>query len=341
MNISMNLFLLSAIVCVVTWVLFVPFINLLYRLNMQDPTREKGRLDKFGNVIKIFDQIKAGKTGTPIGGGILVMVVALLVFTLLRAFGIYEMHTGTYLLLVVASIAFSIIGLYDDLIKIFKFRGLDLRVRHKFLVQFSAAALISYFGINSGLFHVYIPFVDATVTNIYVLYAISILTITFMSNAFNIIDGIDGLSSGSLLISLMIFAALISHTSNNLTELIFVFTLFGSVLAYLYFNINPARLFMGDTGALAFGALLGVFTMTTGTLVLLPFMGFIYIGDALSSLLQWGSMYLRNGKRIFKIAPLHHHFEAMGWEGTKVVFRFWVVHVFFGLLTLGLFFVGW
>jgi phospho-N-acetylmuramoyl-pentapeptide-transferase len=202
-----------------------------------------------------------------------------------------------------------------------------------------AGFVLAYFGVSKGLFFVKHPFTGNLIQNQWLLIGISTLAIVFMSNAFNIIDGIDGLSSGSLLITLIPLTVLVMNTTNNLSDLVLIFILVGAGLAYLYFNIKPARLFMGDTGALALGSIIAVLTLTTGTLYLLPVFGAVYFVDALSSLVQWASKYFFNGKKIFKIAPIHHHFEAIGWEDTKVVFRFWLAHVFCSLLALGLYFL--
>ncbi len=271
----------------------------------------------------------------------MIVLVVLLVFSIVHYSKIYSTTWEEYFVLCLTLLLFGIIGLFDDMKKVFKFKGLALRVRHKFLIQIIIAGLIAFFGIKYRLFLILIPIPNAplVITNMLLWFALSIFTIVFMSNAFNIIDGIDGLSAGSLLMTLMTLAVLVLGMTNSLTQLVFIFILFGAVLAFLYFNVNPARLFMGDTGALAFGAILGVLTLMTGTFVLLPIYGIVYIVDAISSLVQWTSKYFRNGKKVFKIAPLHHHFEALGWDGTKVVFRFWIIHAFFSMLALGLMFV--
>ena len=160
----------------------------------------------------------------------------------------------------------------------------------------------------------------------------STLVITFFANAFNITDGMDGLAGGLFLIAL---CALGFYALNNKDILIVVFTLFGAVLAFLYFNVSPARLFMGDTGALAFGAVLAVISLIAGVSIPLFVIGAVFVAEGLSSLIQVGSFIFRNGKRVFRIAPLHHHFEALGWEEDKVVMRFWLAGIacaLFGLL---------
>jgi len=336
---AVNLYLLASLVFVVTFLLFVPFINLMYRLNIKDPEREIGRKDRFGDFVNIFDNIKGYKSGTPTGGGILIVFMVVLVFAGTRFFSNYEIDADRYNLFLLGILIFGAIGLYDDLKKVFKFKGLALRVRHKFVIQMLLGLVVAYFGVSKGLFIVEIPFLGYVVENQWLLMGLSALTIVFMSNAFNIIDGIDGLSSGSLLITLLPITVFVSNSTNSLADLVLIYIVIGAVLAYLYFNIKPARLFMGDTGALALGAVLGILTLTSGTLYLLPVFGFVYIVDSFSSVVQWFSKQFFNGKKVFKIAPIHHHFEAIGWEDTKVVFRFWLAHAFCSLLALGLYFL--
>ncbi len=336
---AINLYLLASLVFVVTFLLFVPFIDLMYRLKMEDPHREAGRKDRFGDLVSVFDKIKGYKSGTPTGGGILIVLVVLLVYGFLYFFQVYAISFDKFMLFVLSLTAYGLIGFYDDIKKVFTFNGLCLRVRYKIIIQLAASSIISYWGVSKGLFFVNCPVLGCTIENGLLLFLLSVLTLTFMANAFNIIDGIDGLSSGSLLITLIPLIIFIKSSTNDLPDLVLAFILYGAAMAYLYFNIKPARLFMGDTGALALGSIIGVLTLTTGTLYLLPIFGIVYIVDALSSIIQWTSKYFFQGKKVFKIAPIHHHFEAIGWEDTKVVFRFWLAHAFFSLLALGVYFL--
>jgi phospho-N-acetylmuramoyl-pentapeptide-transferase len=331
-----NVYLIAVLSFIVTFVLFIPFIDLLYKLKIQDPFRKAHRKDRFGQVTDVFDQIKAHKSGTPTGGGILIVLVVLSLFSLLYFISWVDLSFSRYIIFILGFVLFGLIGFYDDAKKVFKLKDLALRVRHKFAIQLGFAFLITYWGMKYGLFFVDLPFVSGNPFCCYLLFGVSVLTIIFMSNAFNIIDGIDGLSSGSLLITLLPFAFFIINGTKATADLVLVYLLFGATLAYLYFNIKPARLFMGDTGALAIGAVLGILVMTTGTFWLLPIYGLVYIVDASTSLIQWTSLYFRN-RKVFKIAPIHHHFEAIGWEDTKVVFRFWLAQAFFALLSVGLF----
>src|SRR3989338_513176 len=150
-----------------------------------------------------------------------------------------------------------------------------------------------------------------------------VLVVVFLSNAVNITDGLDGLAGGTLAAS---FAAImgIALVQQQVGIAAFAGTIIGALLAFLWFNIYPARFFMGDTGAFALGATLAVLAFLTNTVVMLPIIGFIFVIEAFSTLIQWFSKrYL--GRKFFRVAPLHHHFEAIGWPETKVTMRFWVI----------------
>jgi len=312
--------MLAVISFVLSGALFIPFIGLLYKLKFQNP--ESLSRDILGRKT-LFNKLRGHKVGTPIGGGILIIAVSFvltLVYTVLLSSIDWEIFV-----LIITLLLFGAIGLIDDLQKFLRLRngnGSFLRVRHKLMMQLGSSLLISvllwgFLGKNAiGLW--YIPYAT--------------LVITFFANAFNITDGMDGLAGGLLLVAL---SALGICALGDKDVLIIISALFGAVLAFVYFNVSPARLFMGDTGALAFGAVLAVASLVADVSVPLFIIGGVFVVEGLSSLIQWGSFVFRNGKRIFKIAPLHHHFEALGWGEDKVVMRFWLAGVacaLFGLL---------
>jgi len=305
-------------------VLFVPFINLLYKLKFQNP---KNLSVDFLGRMTIFNKLHGHKVGTPTGGGILIILI-ITIFTLGYNI-IYRTSLNWSVITTLLSLVFfGILGFIDDTQKFFRLekRGVfGLRIRHKFLIQLILSFLIAvllykYTGKSSFGFW-YIPYAT--------------LLITFFANAFNITDGLDGLSGGLLMIIILaIGTASIGSIFMSDISIIVAIT-FGAILAFMYFNISPARIFMGDTGALAFGAVIAVMALLADVSVPFILMGGVFAVEGVSSLLQWWSMAFRNGKRIFKIAPLHHHFEALGWEEPKVVMRFWlagIVCALFGLL---------
>jgi len=299
---------------------------------MRQPLRKKGRVGNRGETAEVYDKIHGHKVGTPIGGGILFSLVYILGFWFIsNYFGFVSPKTR---LLIIGATLFGIFGFSDDFRKTFRIKSMGLRVRYQFLIEFSMAAFLTYFALENGLFH--LTFLGLPITNYAVLFAISVFAIVFVVNAFNITDGADGLSSGLYLITLSIFFIIFNAVGANI-ELVYISIIFGVLLAYLYFNIRPARVYMGDTGSFSLGVALAILLLMNNLLWLFLIFGVVYIVELGSSFLQIFSIKFRK-KRIFKIAPLHHFFEAIGWEEDKVVFRFWVLHAFLSLLALGVFF---
>lgn len=166
-----------------------------------------------------------------------------------------------------------------------------------------------------------------------------VLVVVSTANAVNISDGLDGLAGGLTVTAFGVYA-IIAMFEQRFGVAGFCMTVVGALLSYTWFNIYPARFMMGDVGSFALGTALGVVAMLTDTVLLLPIIGLVFVAEAGSSLLQIASKRLRGGKKIFKIAPIHHHFEASGWPETKVTMRFWIVGQVSGALGLVLFFVG-
>jgi phospho-N-acetylmuramoyl-pentapeptide-transferase len=219
----------------------------------------------------------------------------------------------------------GMVGLADDIINL---RGVGsgvagLSTRIKFL-SISAVAAIGGWFIYSKLgydsFH--LTFVGDIGVG-WLMIPIFIFVVVATANAVNISDGLDGLAGG-LLVSAYTAMGFIAFMQNNLGIAAFCLTVVGTLLSYVWFNIHPARFFMGDVGSFALGTSLGVIAMLTDTLILLPIIGIVFVVEAGSSALQIASKKLR-GKKIFKSAPIHHHFEAMGWPETKVTMRFWII----------------
>lgn len=227
------------------------------------------------------------------------------------------------------------VGLLDDIINI---RGqgkgvAGLRSSLKFaMITIMAIALGWFFYTKLGYNSVHIPFVGDWQVGVWIV-AIFVFAVVATSNAVNISDGLDGLAGGLLALSFSTFGV-IALLQGHLTIAGFCFTAVGALLSYLWFNIYPARFFMGDVGSFAFGTALGVVAMLTNTLFLLPIIGVLFVIEAGSSALQITSKRLFH-RRIFKSAPIHHHLEAIGWPETKVTMRFWVIAciaAFVGLL---------
>jgi len=313
-----------------------PFIDILYRLKFRNPKHKSE--DMFGKKT-IFSDLHGHKTGTPTGAGIL-MIILIIFFATIAAVFFVPVAPDKLLILLAAATAFGLIGFLDDISKFFDLRQngiLGLRIRHKFLLQLLSAFVLSYLlNTSLGLSSVGLPgLFSIELGSLYMVYAT--LFITYFLNAFNISDGLDGLSGGMLLIILVALWVVLGPVVG--AETLVVSIMVGVTIAFLYFNINHARFFMGDTGSLGLGAILAVLALMTQTDLLLVIAGSVIMFEGLSSLMQWYSIKYMN-KRIFKIAPVHHHFEAIGWEETKVTMRFWLATIITSLVAIYVFLAG-
>lgn len=282
----------------------------------------------------IYSRLHLAKQGTPTMGGILIwgtlLIVALVFFYLhlfwpASALGKLNFLTRAETLLPLGALIFTaIIGLLDDLIDV-KSKGKGgLRMKHRILIYAGIAlvgALWFYFKLDWDVFH--IPFVGNFSIG---WWYIPLFVLVIVATAFSVneIDGLDGLAGGSLLASFSAFAV-ISLLLDKANLAAFCGVIIGALLAFLWFNITPARFFMGDTGAIPLGVTLGIVAMLTNQALLLLVIGFPFVIESLSVIIQMLSKKLRGGKKIFRSSPLHHHLEAMGWSEAKIVMRFWVV----------------
>jgi phospho-N-acetylmuramoyl-pentapeptide-transferase len=309
------------------------------------------------------------KSGTPTMGGLLI-VVAIVVPTLLWA----NLQNKYIWIALLGLLGFGLIGFVDDYAKVAKRRNLGLTGKQKFWAQVACAMIIGFFllllhanqaystAINVPFFKQFKPdLLIEPLTKSYWTYPLAFvpfyLFIVFImvgsSNSVNLTDGLDGLAIGLMIIASGAMTALTyvsSHASfsqyldlarlaNSQELTIFCASMVGACLGFLWYNCHPAQMFMGDVGSLALGGGLGIVAVLIKQEILLAFIGGIYVVEALSVILQVGSYKLRNGKRIFKMAPIHHHFEALGWAESKVIVRFWIaglVMALFALATLKL-----
>lgn len=318
----------------VTSALIVPFIDMLYRLRFQ---RQKQKtMDAFGQLSAIFDRFHGHKAGVPVGGGLLLILVITGIFAvllpLLKILGITITNVYPIIpeitILFFSFLSFGLIGLYDDIKKFFgvkqsKFFG--LRLRHKFLLQAVSAAItgsMMYFWL--GINFVNLPFLgEIFIGPLFIAYATFV--IVAFANAVNVTDGLDGLAGGVLLFcffGLWVLSASILDTTMSL----FISLLIGSLIAFLYFNIYPARIFMGDVGALAFGAVLAVIGLLLGKSIAIIVIGGIFVVEIASSLLQLLSKKFRK-KKLFPVAPIHLWLQLIGWEEPKIVMRAWITGI--------------
>lgn len=277
-----------------------------------------------------------GKSGTPTMGGLMFIAAS----ALCALTGWYSMRkTGDYshLLVLALAVMFGLIGFYDDFIKVKKKRNLGLTGLQKLVLQVLAAGIFLFLMHLTDSLHydLYIPFVKAPIAHVPpVLYlAVAVFAIVGCVNAVNLTDGIDGLASG-VTMPVMLFFTLVAMSMKKLGLATFPAALVGGLGGFLFYNFYPAKVFMGDTGSLFLGgAVVGLAFALDMPLVLL-FVGLIYIIETLSDILQVGYFKLTHGKRIFKMAPIHHHFEMCGWSEKKI----WTVFV---LITVIMCVIAW
>lgn len=270
------------------------------------------------------------KKGTPTMGGLLILS-AVIVSVLLYA----NLSLGaTWVCLGVLTV-FGAAGFYDDYIKVKKHTPNAMTARVKLLIQFAAALGIALFAVDQYQiplkYGVIIPYFNITVNLWYFFIPFAMIVIAGASNAVNLSDGLDGLAAGLLIppfIVLGVIALLIGFGLPDSLPYpslsVVCAAVIGACAGFLWFNCSPAKIFMGDTGSLSLGALLGTIAVLAKQEILLAVIGFVFVIEALSVMIQvfW---YKRTKKRVFLMAPIHHHFEQLGWKETTVVMRFWII----------------
>lgn len=217
------------------------------------------------------------------------------------------------------------VGLLDDILNIKSVGGVaGLQARSKSILIFLVSLTGGWWFFEKlDVTSITVP-VIGSVTLGWLIVPLFILVVISTANAVNISDGLDGLAGGLAVIAFSAYA-LIAIMEGDYGVAAFCTTIVGALMSYTWFNVHPARFFMGDSGSFALGTALGVVAMLTDTVLLLPIIGFVFVIEAGSSMIQILSKRFRNGKKIFKIAPIHHHFEALGWPETKVTMRFWLL----------------
>lgn len=329
---------LSILSFFITAMLLIPFIDFLYRVKMR--RQKQVTRDPFNQKTPLFDKYHSWKVGTPIGGGILIILVVFILT--MWSYGILNVGVKPWELFVIffSFIAFGALGLYDDAKKLAKnpenaFFG--LRFRHKFIIQWILAFVIaSVFYFQLGYSFIFLHGLGLIPIGILFIPFAAFVIVGFV-NAVNITDGLDGLASGLILICLVAFLA-ISAQQLDKSLGIFISILLGSVMAFLYFNIYKARLWLGDVGALSLGASLAVIGLLTGKTITLGVVGGVFILEIGSSLIQMLSKKFL-GRRIFPVAPLHLYLQKKGWEEPKIVMRAWLFGFFFAILGVYLAFI--
>lgn len=296
---------------------------------------------KIGNLIRVEGpQRHFAKLGTPTMGGVLFLLPVALLTVLLNAASLIGLSgLGRSVLVPLGTmVVFAILGGLDDWEKLRarRVRGEGMRARTKFILQVVFALIVAY-GLRYVLYvpELYLPGVKPEI-HLGIWYVpIAAFLITGFSNAINFTDGLDGLAG---LISATAFAAYggIALLQEQVFLSRFCFTLVGAVFGFLWFNVHPAQLIMGDTGSLPLGATLAVVALMTGQWILLPVIAVIPFSEVISVVLQVSYFKWTGGRRIFKMAPLHHHFELSGWSETQVVQRFWLIGLLMAMVGVAL-----
>lgn len=258
------------------------------------------------------------KSGTPTMGGLFMLLSAVLVVIF------NKMIDPSVLWLLFLTLGHGLLGFLDDFIKAEKKRNLGLTAKQKMLGQIILALLFCW-GVVDTLhlpYSIAIPFTHTDISIGLLYYPFVVLVIVGASNAVNLTDGLDGLASGCCVIAFSAYAMFCYMTGFNDLGY-FIIILAGSCIGFLFFNYHPAKIFMGDTGSLALGGAIAGISVMTRTELLLIFLGLIFVLEALSVIIQVASFQL-TGKRVFKMSPLHHHFELSGWSEVHVVWAFWI-----------------
>ncbi|MFW2350536.1 phospho-N-acetylmuramoyl-pentapeptide-transferase [Qipengyuania sp.] len=288
-------------------------------------------------------QSHLAKRGTPTMGGLMILIslsLSVLIWMDLRNPFIWAVLAVT--------LGFGLIGFLDDYDKVTKASHKGVSARVRLLLEFAVAGVASYLAVSQINTFLYVPFVnDFGIELGFFYYAFAAIVIVGAGNAVNLTDGLDGLATMPVIIASGTFALIaylvgrvdfssylgIPYVEGAGELAIFCAAIMGAGLAFLWFNAPPAAVFMGDTGSLALGGALGAIAVSTHHEVVLAIVGGLFVFEALSVIIQvfW---FKRTGKRVFRMAPIHHHFEQLGWSESKVVIRFWIVAIILALMGL-------
>ena len=288
------------------------------------------RLIKYLHVLKFGQAIREEgpqshmhKKGTPTMGGIsfIVSIVISLIVAMILDSGNFQY----YILFIYTTISFSIIGYIDDMLIVVKKKNDGLAPRKKLMLQilFSVIFYILVTFIYKDINYIHIPGLDYNLNISYLYLIFLVFWQTGFSNAVNLTDGLDGLATSVTIITSSTFA-LLACKENNFPVLVFCLTIVGALLGFLLFNKNPAKIFMGDTGSLALGGILAAISVILHKEIAFLFIGLVYILETLSVIIQV-AYFKKTGKRIFKMSPLHHHFELSGYGEVKTVYIFVII----------------
>lgn len=321
---------------IISLILTPPFIKILNKYKIGKQLRDKAST---GEEAIIFKELHAKKKGTPTMGGVIIWGTTFLVI-LLSSLSTWLKITDNSLfsreetLLPIFTLATTaILGAIDDYLNLKgqgKSKGFNIKPKF-FLLTLFATAGAWWFYYRLGYQSIHIPLAGDIHLGLWYI-PLFIFIITATSNAVNITDGLDGLAGGLLVIAFIAFA-IIAYFQHLFILCAFCTVITGSIIGFLWFNIMPAKFYMGDTGAIALGSTLGVIAMMTDSVLVLPLIGFMFMVETISVIIQITSKKLFK-RKVFLIAPLHHHFEKVGWHEATIVMRFWIIGGFMAMLGL-------
>ena len=287
------------------------------------------------------------KKGTPTMGGLLILGSAIISMLICA-----DLHNSFVWISILVLLVYGLTGFVDDYVKVTKQTANAMTAKMKLFLQFTTALIavwvISQATPENSRFELTFPWFKNFALNLSWFYIpFAMVVIAGASNAVNLSDGLDGLASGLLVVSFMVFAIVAYLCGTEFAPLFNIMPIphtaeitivcaavVGGCVGFLWFNAPPAKVFMGDTGSLALGALLGTISVMTKHEILLAVVGGVFVIEALSVMIQVAYFKKTGGKRFFKMAPIHHHFEQLGWKETTVVIRFWIIAFILGLLGL-------
>ena len=305
---------LSFIITVILSPIFIPFLR---RLKFGQSIREEG------------PKSHQKKSGTPTMGGIMILL-SIIVTTLWMTKKFASLSVETYLLLFV-TICYGVLGFLDDMIKVVMKRNLGLTSKQKLIGQLVIALVFFFVYERSGFSTaLHIPGTDLSINLGWGYVLLLIFMLVGGSNAVNLTDGLDGLLAGTAAIAFGAYAVL-AWNQGQYDVAIFCVSVVGAVLGFLVFNAHPAKVFMGDTGSLALGGAIAAVAILTKLEILLVIIGGVFVIETLSVIIQVIS-FKTTGKRVFRMSPLHHHYELIGWSEWRVVVTFWAVGLLFAML---------
>ena len=316
-------YLWIAFMCVITLVimlLIMPgLIDYLHKIKFGQTEREEGLASH------------KKKNGTPTMGGLAFIIVPTVVYVVCSFFTPFKLDMNTMIILL-AFVGYGVVGFIDDYIIVVQKNNEGLKPKYKYLLQSILAIVFFLLYCRNSTTDIWIPLIDVTIDLKWFYFILVYFMFTAETNAVNLTDGLDGLCAGQMVISLIPFAIFAFVQDVNNVACLILIVIF-ALLGYLKFNKHPAQIFMGDTGSLALGGFIAAIAMVLKQEILLIIIGFVFVAEVCSVIIQV-TYYKKTHKRIFKMAPLHHHFEMCGWSEEKVVSRFRLVGVILAVLGL-------